>query len=105
MGMSLSDFWQMTPRMFHAVQEGFKQRLFFEQQRANDNAWLQGVYFQNAVASVLDKRSKYPKDPFKIAPPMTPEEKVAYDKERLIARLNAFAEAHNAKWAREHPEG
>lgn len=35
--------------------------------KTNFKAWLQGVYIQNAVASVLSKNARYPSKPFDIS--------------------------------------
>lgn len=34
----------------------------------NEELWLQGAYFRDAVASLLDKKAKYPKEPYDIYP-------------------------------------
>lgn len=35
--------------------------------KINFKSWLQGVYIQNAVASVLSKNARYPSKPFDIS--------------------------------------
>lgn len=68
------------------------------QKRENNNAWLQGVYIRMAVASTLDKKSKYPKQPFEIN---APQEKrragLTSKQERAKAAMAAFAERFNQK--------
>ena len=68
------------------------------QKRENNNAWLQGVYIRAAVASTLDKKAKYPKEPIKLADPyevkkpgLTPKQ------EKAKASMMAWAERFNQK--------
>lgn len=66
------------------------------QKRTNSEAWMQGAYIRQAVASVLDKKAKYPKEPFEIDEP-NPEKRMTAKQERAKAAFVAFAERFNQK--------
>lgn len=66
------------------------------QKRTNGEAWMLGAYIQRAVASVLDKKSKYPKEPFEIEEPKKPGELTA-KQEKAKAAFVLFAERFNQK--------
>ena len=66
------------------------------QKRTNGEAWMLGAYVQRAVASVLDKKSKYPKEPFEIDEPVTGNCMTA-KQEKAKAAFMAFAERFNQK--------
>lgn len=66
------------------------------QKRANNEAWMQGAYFRLAVASVLDKKAKYPKEPFEIDEPAKPNGMTA-KQEKAKAAFALFAERFNQK--------
>ena len=65
------------------------------QKRSNNDAWLQGVYIRLAVASTLDKKAKYPKEPFDIGAPA--KGGMTVKQERAKASFSAFAERFNQK--------
>ncbi len=66
------------------------------QKRTNCEAWMLGAYIQHAVASVLDKKSKYPKEPFEIDEPVKKNGMTA-KQEKAKAAFLAFAERFNEK--------
>lgn len=66
------------------------------QKRTNGEAWMLGAYIQRAVASVLDKKAKYPKEPFEIDEPVKPNELTA-KQEKAKAAFALFAERFNQK--------
>lgn len=68
------------------------------QKRENNNAWLQGAYIRLAVASTLDKKAKYPKQPFEInAPYERRSDGLTAKQEKAKAAMIAFAERFNKK--------
>jgi len=65
------------------------------QKRSNNDAWLQGAYIRLAVASTLDKKAKYPKEPFTIGAPT--QGAMSAKQVRAKAAFAAFAERFNQK--------
>lgn len=65
--MSKKEFFHSTPSdIYLFLEEKNKDRedsLKRESEVINYTAWLHGLYVANAVASVMSKRSKYPKHP------------------------------------------
>ena len=66
------------------------------QKRSNNDAWMQGAYIRLAVASVLDKKAKYPKEPFTIDEPVNQDGMTA-KQEKAKAAFLAFVERFNQK--------
>ena len=66
------------------------------QKRTNGEAWMLGAYIQHAVASVLDKKAKYPKEPFAIDEPNT-DGRMTAKQEKAKAAFMLFAERFNQK--------
>ena len=60
MGMTYRQFWDEDCRLVVPYRQAYKIR----QEEINRTAWLNGLYIQRAVASVLSKKAKYPKKPF-----------------------------------------
>lgn len=73
-GMSTSDFWEEEPTMMWAYQKSYIDKKKIEAETSNFNAWLQGVYFFQAVSISLYNnlgRNKstiktYPKEPYNL---------------------------------------
>lgn len=91
-GMSYELYWDGRPELVIPYREADKIR----QQRSNNDAWLQGIYFRMAVASTLDKKAKYPKEPFGINERPTPQG-LSHKQEKAKAAMLLFAERFNAK--------
>ena len=51
MHISLSDFWDMTPREFDSLFKGYK----LDMKRKDEEAWMQGLYNMLAFREVLNK--------------------------------------------------
>lgn len=66
------------------------------QKRVNSEAWMLGAYIRYSVASVLDKKSKYPKQPFEIEEPAK-DGALTTKQEKAKAAFMAFAERFNNK--------
>jgi len=58
----------------------------------NFQAWLTGRYVAEAVASVLSRKAKYPKEPYELHPKKSGEKEVHND----VRNFMAFANALNA---------
>ena len=94
--MTYELYWDGRPEL--AV--SYRKADVLRQKRSNNEAWLQGVYFRLAVASTLDKKTKYPKEPFKIGddPPVrSPDTGLTVKQEKAKAALLLFAERFNQK--------
>lgn len=68
------------------------------QKRDNNNAWLQGAYIRQAVGSLLDKKTKYPKQPYEINEPQVAKpDGLTTKQEKAKAAMIAFAGRFNQK--------
>ncbi len=61
--MSYEVFWKLDPRKLKPFIEAFKQSQKLKQEETNMEAWIQGIYFQQAIASCFNKDAKYPEKP------------------------------------------
>lgn len=70
-GLSHNDFWYEEPYLLISYAKSHELKLKDSAEeykiKTNFNAWLEGVYIQNAIASVFSKNSKYPQKPFDIS--------------------------------------
>ena len=89
-GLNYSDFMRMTAAEVQAYADGY-------QRKANREAWLQGIYTQDALTAIAsavlagkNKQNvyKYPERPHGELQPMTEEERLEEEEaERLRAKL------------------
>lgn len=91
--MSYELYWDGRPEL--AIP--YRKADVLRQQRSNNDAWLQGTYFRMAVESVLDKKAKYPKQPFEINAPRRNDNGMTAKQEKAKAAMLAFAERFNQK--------
>lgn len=64
MGVDYDLFWSLNPKSLQPFIKAFE----LQKKQDDYNAWLNGMYVQHAVASVLNgSKSKYPREPFIIA--------------------------------------
>lgn len=68
-GMSVKEFWEDNPDLFWAYRFSYYERLKTEQEIFNNNAWLQGAYFNEAVTVALcnafsKQKVEYSKQPY-----------------------------------------
>lgn len=68
-GMSVKEFWEDNPDLFWAYRFSYYEIKKQEQESFNNNAWLQGVYFHEAVAVALcnafsKNKIQYSKKPY-----------------------------------------
>lgn len=92
-GMTYELYWDGKPELVVP----YRKADLLRQQRSNNDAWLQGVYFRMAVASTLDKKAKYPKEPMKLFEEKRAEGELTPKQEKAKAAMIAFAERFNAK--------
>ncbi len=68
-GMSVKEFWEENPDLFWAYRFSYYSKLKTEQEIFNNNAWLQGAYFHEAVTVALcnafsHQKVKYSERPY-----------------------------------------
>lgn len=71
MGITWDEFWNMNPRIVNAYKEGFR----LKREEDNAFAYLQGVYFRDAIASTIGnvfkkkgaKAAEYPSKPYDLS--------------------------------------
>lgn len=68
-GMSVKEFWEDDPNLFWAYRFSYFTKLRAEQEIFNNNAWLQGAYFHEAVTVALcnafsKQKVKYSEKPY-----------------------------------------
>lgn len=92
-GMTYEQYWYGDPWMTRAYAQAF----LLKRKLANENAWIQGSYFANALSAVLGtafgkKRINYLNKPFDLFPKTESERKAEIREERkkLIAWLNGM---------------
>ncbi len=95
-GMTYDEFWHGKPNLVIFYRK--KHRLEIEQK--NQELWLQGLYFNNAVSVALNnafskKKSQYIEKPIRLFPETEDEKKAKAEetKRKLVAKLNAWKDA------------
>ncbi len=63
MGVPYDTFWHLNPKRMKPIEKAYEMKLEARQNQMNLEAWLFGLYNQNAIASVMGKNNKYPKKP------------------------------------------
>jgi len=85
-GVEYDLFWRLNPKSLTPFSKAFSLKSKYE----DSLAWTQGVYIQRAIASCLDKKSKYPDKPFlekKVeSKPMSTEEL----KKKMLERMSVL---------------
>ncbi len=86
-GMSVKEFWEDSPDLFWAYRFSYFTKLKTDQDLFNNNAWLQGAYFYEALVVALansfgKQKVEYSKKPYEMA-----EEKNNVKQETLVARI------------------
>ena len=68
-GMSVKEFWEDSPDLFWAYRFSYFTKIKAEQEIFNNNAWLQGAYFHEAITVALcnafgKQKIKYSEKPY-----------------------------------------
>lgn len=68
-GMSVKEFWEDSPDLFWAYRFSYFTKIKTEQEIFNNNAWLQGAYFHEAITVALcnafgKQKIKYSEKPY-----------------------------------------
>ncbi len=93
--MSMKEFWEDDPDLFWAYRFSYFEKVNMEQESYNHRAWLQGVYFYDALVVALTNafsKSKiyYPKMPYGAVENKVPlEEKRKAELEIQVADIRA----------------
>lgn len=68
--MPLQEFWNENPDLLWVYRTSFvnrrKEEIEYQHECINYQAWLNGVYIQQAVGALFNKKIKYPDKPFDI---------------------------------------
>ncbi len=104
LGIDYHTFWELNPRRLKpfviAYEQRTKQDMEIEQERMNTEAWLIGVYVQQAICASLSKSCKYPQKPIAITADAVKNEKYIAAK----ARMETFMVNFNQKFAKKEVE-
>jgi hypothetical protein len=73
-GMTYDQFWNDDPLLVKSYLKANE----YKSRRRNEEMWLQGVYFGYAIASIMDKNSKYPDVPL----PLTKKEQLEQEEHK-----------------------
>ena len=69
-GMSHNDFWYEKPYLQVSYAKAHELKLKDNTEeykiKTNFNAWINGIYIQNAISSVFSKGSSYPSKPIEL---------------------------------------
>lgn len=68
-GMSVKEFWEDSPDLFWAYRFSYFEKMKVEQEIFDNNAWLQGAYFYEAISVALNNafsktKTEYTKQPY-----------------------------------------
>ena len=96
-GMSVKEFWEDSPDLFWAYRFSYFERLKYENNVFNQNAWLQGAYIYEAVQVAINNSFGKHKLAYSKYPYGTPEEEIkrrekeeqVKQQELLVAKLCA----------------
>ena len=77
MGVPYDTFWHLNPSKLKPIEKAYEMKMESVHNRMNLEAWVNGLYVQNAVSSIFGKNNKYPTKPYDIfgtEKTLTPEE-------------------------------
>lgn len=94
-GMSVKEFWEDNPDLFWAYRFSYYEKVRANQEMFNNNAWLQGAYFHEAISVALcnafsKQKVEYSKHPYGFSKNETIDQKLEQQKAFEI-RLKAQA--------------
>lgn len=92
-GMTYELYWDGRPELVVP----YRKADILRQKRSNNEAWLQGAYIRMAVASTLDKKAKYPTQPWELENNKPTESGMTVKQEKAKAAFVAFAERFNER--------
>lgn len=100
-GMSVKEFWEDSPDLFWAYRFSYYTKLKTEQEIFNNNAWLQGAYFHEAISVALcnafsKSKIEYSKQPYGFERAENTEEQKKKQIEMNVADVKARIAQVNA---------
>lgn len=100
-GMSVKEFWEDDPNLFWAYRFSYFTKLRAEQEIFNNNAWLQGAYFHEAISVSLcnafsESKVEYSKQPYGFERAENTEEQKKKQIEMNVADVKARIAQVNA---------
>lgn len=100
-GMSVKEFWEDDPDLFWAYRFSYFTKLKSEQEIFNNNAWLQGAYFHEAITVALcnafsKSKVEYSKQPYGFERAKNTEEQKKKQIEMDVADVKARIAQVNA---------
>lgn len=90
-GVPYEIFWHLNPTKLKPFEKAYELKIEARQNSMNLEAWLNGLYNQNAIASIMGKNTKYPTKPIEIfnARHKTAQEE-GMDFARYVQQFNAI---------------
>lgn len=100
-GMSVKEFWEDSPDLFWAYRFSYYNKQKTEQEMFNNNAWLQGAYFHEAISVALcnafsKSKVEYSKRPYGFERAENTEEQKKKQIEMNVADVKARITQVNA---------
>ena len=95
MGMTYSEYWEKTPYLAVSYRKAYE----LKTESKNRDAWWQGVYVHEAVASAILPKIKYPTRAHDISP-VDQEDAAKREREKAKAQLNLRMMALKQKYGR-----
>ena len=102
-GMTSSEYWEGDPKLTQYYRKAYK----LKQEEFNNNAWLQGMYFYDALSTALHNalRGKntqardYTKQPYDFKQKETPEKEAEIAEKQAAAWMESFvqSQSHRAR--------
>ncbi|MEG2717390.1 MAG: hypothetical protein RR961_08630 [Eubacterium sp.] len=103
-GVPYELFWTLSPSKLKPFIKANEDRISEKNRIDNINAWRQGLYIREAIASCIDKKAKYPKMPFgeedRIANDPNQQDKIVEQRAQLFS---AQMEVFNQKFRNAEP--
>lgn len=102
-GMSIKEFWEDDPELFWAYRFSYITKMERESEINNYNAWLQGVYFYDALSISLansfgNGNYKYPLMPYGMEEKKKEKKKTLSEQEKLAIELKGRVAQVQALW-------
>mgnify|MGYP001189189500 FL=1 len=94
-GVDYKDFWELTPKKLQPFVKAKEQELQLQTKMVNYEAWLNGLYIRQAIASVFSKNGKYPEKPIETGSTDSNSQNTEMD---FKAKFEVWAAIHNEKY-------
>lgn len=94
--MVYKDFWNLTPKKLQPFVKAKEQEIELKTKLLNYEAWLNGLYIRQAVASIFSKNGKYPDKP--IDNSGSTERNSQETEMNFKSKFEVWAKIHNEKF-------